>query len=260
MTCMNVREYANKSRPTHSAFTLIELLVVISIISLLIAILLPALGKARAAAQAAKCSSQFRQIGLAMQFYCNDSKGFTPYTKSYPAGGSPSYSGWEWWLTPYLVGGASGGGYGVDDRNLTKKYINCPSFPDRNTLSYQTAREVMGYISTMTPPGGPTGPYAVQSSINLWRQPSRLYVMLEANSTGGTTLNQPFSYTSKSALPMDTWRRGPYVHAADSKFVLFGDNHVSPLKSTDHSLTYPADATNISNTWGANNSRPVYNF
>ena len=59
-------------------FTLVELLVVIGIIGILISILLPALNKARLAAQETQCLSNLRQLGLGFQTYCDANKGFLP--------------------------------------------------------------------------------------------------------------------------------------------------------------------------------------
>ena len=74
-------------------FTLVELLVVMAIISILAAMLLPALSRARAQARAAACRSNMKQIGYAYGMYQTD------YDEFFPTSNNVSFqmdaNGWE---------------------------------------------------------------------------------------------------------------------------------------------------------------------
>lgn len=59
-------------------FTLIELLVVIAIISILASILFPSFAQAREAARRASCTSNLRQLGIALGMYASDNDGTYP--------------------------------------------------------------------------------------------------------------------------------------------------------------------------------------
>jgi prepilin-type processing-associated H-X9-DG protein/prepilin-type N-terminal cleavage/methylation domain-containing protein len=67
-----------RCRAPWSAFTLVELLVVVAIIALLIAVLLPSLGRARQQARTTLCLSNLRTLGLAINTYADTNNGWFP--------------------------------------------------------------------------------------------------------------------------------------------------------------------------------------
>src|SRR5688572_7526528 len=130
------------------AFTLVELLVVIGIIALLVAILMPALGKAREQAKRTQCASNLRNIGQSMFIYAGQNKGKLPQHN----GGS----NWLWDLpnatrdTLLLSGNV-------------RDTLYCPSNDRQNVdelWNYSSAYTVLGYYFMIKRPGVTTGPLA----------------------------------------------------------------------------------------------------
>lgn len=102
--------------PRSSGFTLIELLVVIAIIAILIAILLPAIGKARKSAWLSVSLSNISQLGRAQAAYQTDFKGYAPITLTYARGGKQTATsgGLEGWCT-WQFGGKNCDAYGNEN-------------------------------------------------------------------------------------------------------------------------------------------------
>lgn len=82
---------ANKALP---GFTLVELLVVISIIAVLAALLLPALGGAKKKGKEAECTNHLRQIGVGLRLWAHDNEGRFPWTVPVVDGGSLNSGDW----------------------------------------------------------------------------------------------------------------------------------------------------------------------
>lgn len=118
------------------AFTLIELLVVIAIIALLLAILLPSLGRAKEQAKMTRCLANLKQIGLAMNAYASDYDYLLPRAEMRP--GIAIYTGiemrWPVLFMPYV------GSVGDDfDEYYELEIYDCPSYPlKEQTVDYCT--------------------------------------------------------------------------------------------------------------------------
>ena len=118
----NVRTEAKPPAWGRDGFTLTELMVVVGLISVLISLLFPVVAKVRVAANAAKCSSNLHQMGVAFSMYLAESRGRAP----------------DWvWDTPDTPDIAWHGYWpGILEKGSVKgNVLICPSAPDPTGLN-----------------------------------------------------------------------------------------------------------------------------
>jgi prepilin-type N-terminal cleavage/methylation domain-containing protein/prepilin-type processing-associated H-X9-DG protein len=117
-----------RSHPqSRRGFTLVELLVVIGIIAVLIGILLPALQRARRAANSTKCLSNLRQMGMAFTMYTGEAKGTVVQPVSYDPYLNPTTCFWFQRLSIYMNKKNSRQGT-FDTSTVSEVFKGCPEF------------------------------------------------------------------------------------------------------------------------------------
>lgn len=131
-------------RGRRTAFTLVELLVVSAIVALLVAILLPSVGRARAQARTAQCLSNLHELQTAAQMYSSQFRG------ALPAFSDPGQAPW-----PVALAGKNGlRGASTSSAHPSVDRVDALHCPERQS------RQSPGFVDYVANAMNPRGPGA----------------------------------------------------------------------------------------------------
>ena len=206
----------SKSSIKKNGFTIVELLVVIAIIAALTAILLPALGKARTSAYQIRCTSNLKQIDLAIRAYMDRNN------DTYPCSDDPNYCLWpgrKWrpFVAPYLGGNIDANNPSVlwcpQDQASKIKYESTSY--DYSMAFYHTPEQI-DYIGSNGDTWGTSLPPAGQKLSNVAKPSSKILI--------GEWFSNHWRITGKD---------GGWWCWAGKRNYLFADGHVYFLDAND---------------------------
>jgi len=239
-----------------AGFTLIELLVVVSIIALLIAILLPALQRARERGYAAVCCANLKGIGISFQTYASEFNGLIPQASMRYPDGSANGAVRYWYM---FYNGDLGNTYWAFDPNKPnlRTVDLCPkanhSFHNGAPIGYgmyvwhsSTDLQVQDLCGTMTADLGLSSG-GTQLEFNAFQttrvtRPGDMMILADSSGGDGTASWPPIDmsyssvYVDRTSASTQSRSSSIWMPHMDQANLLFFDGHaaggnVSTLKA-----------------------------